>query len=210
MIRIIFIFVFISSISFAQEDLYLVDYGFHTGIIFKREFLLEQEFGALNELPSSKYYEFSIGEEPFFREREHTTVGKLRALFWPTENIIRVHPFNKNPIQYFKSMSGIAKFSIDDVKAKKIWDFVNKSFKSNYPVVEKQEKLARYFFKANGTYHLFSNCNDWSAKAFEPLGFKISFSAKVSSRKLFEQLVKHSNKSITNKDGTKHLLKYLN
>lgn len=209
MVRIIFIILIITSTSFASEDVYLVDYGFHTGIIFKRDFLENEDFMALEELPESKFYEFSIGEEPFFRERKHTTMGKLRALFWPTNNIIRIHPFDESPIEYFKSSSGIAKFSLDDAKAKQVWKFIDKSFVKNYPVVEKQKELARYFFKATGSYHLLSNCNDWSAKAFKPLGFKISFGARVSSRKLFEQLVKHSSQNITNKDGTKDLLKYL-
>lgn len=190
-----------------KMEVFLVDHGIHTGIVLHRGDILLGEFEP-SENFREEFLEFSIGEDPFFREKEHSKLGMIRALFWPSSNLMRIHPFNGKPIKYYKDKPGIAKLLVDHKQWKQILNYIKDSFES-FDTIEVQEDKQRYFYKGVGNYHIFNNCNDWSSRAFAGIGVKTGLFARFSSEKLFKEIQAQAADSSYNKTGNEKFMKYL-
>ena len=207
--RFYFIFIFFISVSYTSEggELFLVDHGIHTGIVIDQQ-QIKSSFPELNSLMKAKYYEFSFGEEPFFRESEHTYLGMLKALFWPTSSLVRVVPMNEDPMELARNKFGVAKIKLEQKKIDAISSQIKESF-ANFILIEHQTDSSRYFFRGKKNYHIFNNCNDWTAQIFDKAGFKSTLMGKFHAQTLFNEIVKNSDSFQFNKVGKEKYLKYL-
>ncbi len=188
-------------------EFYLIDHGIHTGIIMEKRFI-DQVFPELKSVIKSEYYEFSYGEEPFFREKEHNFLGMFKALFLPSNSLVRVVPINTHPMELTNLKYGVAQMSLDDDLLLKMASEIKKSFK-NFILIEHQKDKERYFFEGTHSYHLLNNCNDWTANVVEKGKFETSILAKFQASKLFQEIIKNSKNFKINEVGKEKYLKYL-
>ena len=182
------------NLSFAaaeqQESVVtLVDHGMHMGIIVsKRD--IEASWPELSEAyPNFDFYEFGMGEEPFFREADHSLWGGAKAMFIPTNSITRLHPFSGTVDKYYDG-NNLAAFKASSDKVASMVKWMKKDMLDKLDLVEAQEKNPYYFFKRQGSYHFFNNCNHWVADAFEHLDIEIGWSEKLWSSRMFDALSK--------------------
>lgn len=198
----------ISAICPARAgEFYLIDHGIHTGIIIEKRFI-DQVFPELKSIVKSEYYEFSYGEEPFFREKEHNFFGMFKALFLPSKSLVRVVPIDTNPMQLTNLKYGVAQLSINDDLLIEMANEIKKSFK-NFILIEHQKDKDRYFFEGSHSYHILNNCNDWTANIVEKGKFNTSLLAKFQASKLFQEIIKNSKNFKFNEVGKEKYLKYL-
>lgn len=142
------------------RTLYVVSHGWHSGIVVEREELLRRIPG----LPggNEKYLEVGWGEERFYQARETTVGMKLRAALWPNASVLQVVPFAGSPGRYFAA-SDVTEVRTDEAGYAAALAFIAATFKP------KLERLGRslygegWFYRAEGSFHLFNTCNTWVA-----------------------------------------------
>ncbi|WP_373001532.1 DUF2459 domain-containing protein [Sulfurimonas sp.] len=175
-----------------NKTIYVVNDRWHTGIIvFKKD--LDPYIRLFDDIPNRKYLEIGWGDEVYYRAKEKTLWMGFRALFLPTGSIIHVASFQQDPASYF-SNSELIKLKLSEQGFIRLAEFISKSFALN----EKKELVrlgkgiygTSRFYRANGTFHIFNNCNTWSADAIYSSGFPIS-RYTFSAESLLEQVKKN-------------------
>ena len=192
--------------------LYFVDYGIHTAIILPYELLAPQRPDLFQRFAGSSYIELSIGEDPFFRRSEHSKMDIVRALFWSTPSIIRIHPIREEPLKHYTKVASVAQMELSHKEAMKLANFAIQSLQ---PVgednlwVESQTDKDRHFVKAIPSYHLFNNCNDWTSRMFATIGIETRLTSKFSSADLFDDIISKSKTGEKINFTNEKYLKYL-
>jgi len=159
-------------------EIYISTNGVHTNIILpaKTDFLNWGEYLQING--SYKYFEFGWGDKEFYLntptwdDLEISTA--IKAAFLPTKTIMQVSGYKQIPQISKKTVKIIA----NDVQFQKITTFVAGSFKQNGKnrtikiTPNSKYSFNEKFYQANGTYHLFNTCNNWTNKGLKQAGIK--------------------------------------
>lgn len=192
--------------------IHLVDYGIHTAIVFHRSAIDSNYLSKIGDLGDFEQLEISFGEEPFFRRSEHTKMDIFKALFLPSESILRFHPFSDDPIAYFKEKASVAIMNLSEVEQKLLVAEIFNSLSNEHlpnQFVEVQFSKKRYFAKAVENYHILNNCNDWTARIFAKVGIETRLTSKFSSADLFDDIISRSGKGEKINFSNEKYLKYL-
>jgi uncharacterized protein (TIGR02117 family) len=146
------------------RTLYVVSHGWHSGIVVERGDLVSR----LPRLGIGKegYVEVGWGEERFYPARETTVGMKLRAALWPNASVLQVVPFVGPPRRYFAN-SEVVEVRTDDAGYAAALAFIAASFKPDLQRVGPSLYGEGWFYRAEGSFHLFNTCNTWVASVLE-------------------------------------------
>ena len=182
-----------------NKTIYIVKDRWHTGIILLKKDA-DPYIHFFNDFRNNRYLEIGWGDEAYYQAEEKTVWMGFKALFLPTDSIIHVAAFQMDPAAYFPK-SEVVKLKLSKIGFINLVKFINNSFRLN----EKKEviKLGKGFYgksgfyRANGTFHIFNNCNTWTAEAIYSSGFPINiytFSAQsVLSQLKSNHLIRGTN-----------------
>ena len=159
-----------------NKTVYIVNHGYHTGIVLpKKE--ADPYMRSFDDFKNAQYLEIGWGDETYYQAEENTLWIGTRALFWPTDSVLHVAALQTDPVAYF-SNSEVAQLKLSKTGFISLVEFIDNSFALN----EKKQIIkigsglygTSRFYRAEGKFHLFNNCNTWSAKAIRSSGFPIS------------------------------------
>ena len=80
--------------------MYVINHGWHTGLILPYESLNEEPF-IQDTLGYSPYYEFGWGDSDFYQAEKITSGTTLKAILWPTDSVIHVISIRQNLHEQF-------------------------------------------------------------------------------------------------------------
>ena len=159
-----------------NKTVYIVKDRWHTGIILLKKDA-DPYIHSFNDFTNSKYLEIGWGDETYYQAEEKTIWMGIRALFWPTNSIIHIATFQRDPVTYF-SNSEVIELKLSKIGFINLTQFINNSFVLNDKgeIIKSGKDFygTSRFYHANGTFHIFNNCNTWSAEAIYSSGFPIS------------------------------------
>ncbi len=173
------------------KTVYVVNnYGDHTGIVIPRKDA-DPYMHAFNDFKSARYLEFGWGDAAYYQAKKITYWLSMRAAFWPTDSVLHVVAVENDPLVHF-SDSGVVALELSKAGFIRLIEFIDNSFTLD----EKGEiiKLGSglygksRFYRAEGTFYLFNNCNDWSADAIRSSGYPISTFYILTAGNLMYQL----------------------
>lgn len=159
-----------------NKTVYIVNHGLHTGIVLpKKDAALYMH--AFDDFNNARYLEIGWGDETYYQAEKNTLWMGIRALFWPTDSVIHVAALQTDPAAYFSNKEVIP-LKLSKMGFIRLVEVIDKSFALN----EKRQiiKLGNglygrsSFYRAEGTFHLFNNCNTWSAEAIRSSGLPIN------------------------------------
>lgn len=163
----------------------------HMGVIVDSA-SVQEHWPELKQLDQeADFFEFGMGEDPFFREKNHSLIGGMKAMLIPTPSLVRVHPFKGTVSQYYKEKN-VAVFEKADQQVKDLLHWVKNDLKNGLKTIDVDNKKNYRFYARKGEYHFFANCNHWVADAFEQLSITIGWSEKLWSSRMFDALSKFS------------------
>ncbi|MGH8691755.1 MAG: DUF2459 domain-containing protein [Burkholderiales bacterium] len=150
------------------RTLYVVSHGWHSGIVVERAELLERRPGLGPDLSQARYVEVGWGEERFYQARETSVSMALRAALWPNASVLQVVPFDEPPRRYF-AQSDVVEVRTDAAGYAAALGFIAESFKRSPGPQRLGPSLYGngWFYRAEGSFHLFNTCNSWVARALE-------------------------------------------
>ena len=159
-----------------NKTIYIVNHGLHTGIVLPKKDA-DPYMHSFDDFKSARYLEIGWGDEAYYQAEKETLWMGIRALFWPTDSVLHVVAVENDPLVHF-SDSGVVALELSKAGFIRLVEFIDNSFTPD----EKGETVklgsglygTSRFYRAEGTFYLFNNCNDWSADAIRSTGFPIS------------------------------------
>ena len=106
--------------------MYVINHGWHPGLILPYESLNEEPF-IEDTLGYSPYYEFGWGDSDFYQAEKITSGITLKAILWPTDSVIHVISIRKNLHEQF-TKTQIVEIRISLKGLQRLVDFVSASF----------------------------------------------------------------------------------
>ncbi|MEA3373765.1 MAG: DUF2459 domain-containing protein [Campylobacterota bacterium] len=174
-----------------NKTVYIVNtYGGHTGIVLPKKDA-DPYMHAFDDFKSARYLEIGWGDAAYYPADETTLWMGIRALFWPTDSVLHVTALQRDPVAYF-SNSEVIELELSKTGFIRLINFIDNSFALD----EKREIIklgsglygTSRFYRAKGSFHMFNNCNTWSADAIRSSGFPISTFYAFTAGNLMYQL----------------------
>ena len=171
-----------------NKTVYVVNHGWHTGIVLRTQDALPH-ISLQDDMTASPYIEIGWGDETYYQAEDPTFGMGLKALFWPTDTVLHVVALSGEPASYFPG-SEVKALLLSHRGFLNLVGYIDRSFTLDnaQPVALGKGLYGNSrFYRANGTFHLFNNCNTWTAKAIRTSGFPIStFYAYTADNVLYQ------------------------
>lgn len=175
----------------ALHTIYVVNHGWHTGLVLPTQQLGESLPALKQRFPYSPYIEFGWGDQDFYQAKNITTGLVLRALFWPTDSVIHAVAVPTQVTQHFIA-SDVIELCLTQAEMKSLIKFVENSFERDQQGQLRTLTKGIYgnsqFYQGVGNYYLMNTCNSWTAKGLQNAGLAISPSFKLSAASVMNKL----------------------
>ncbi|MCW8330937.1 TIGR02117 family protein [Photobacterium sp. SDRW27] len=182
--------------STSYQVAYIVNHGWHTGIVYPREELLHFLPELAERFGDGQYLEIGWGDMEFYQSREVTVGITLRAIFLPTDSVLHVASVPSSPYESFPN-SKIRKMCLGQAQIKSLGRFISNSFERDPSgrAVATQKGLYgdSQFYSGVGSFNVFNTCNKWTAIGLESAGFDIDASFNLTASDIIEFLDSDEN-----------------
>lgn len=183
--------------EFFQDDslktIYLIKQRWHTAVVFQTDDIDSLIFPEIKYFKKAELIDIGWGDEAFYQHPDFDYEIAYLALFHATPSTLRVEGIYIPKQQYFDISEIVVELKINDeqlrILLKYISDTMWKDENGNYEILSTQYLNRVYFFKANGSYHLFNTCNTWLARGLKQSGFDIKTDI-VLTEQLFNEAAK--------------------
>ena len=171
--------------------LYVVSHGWHTGIVVSSGDLVALLPALADDIGNEEHVEIGWGEERFYQAGTGTTGLALRAVLWPNPSVLHAVPFTGPPRSYFPR-SEVVEVRVEKAGYAAALAFIAWSFTRTPDggVLRLGPSLYGngWFYRAEGSFHVFNTCNTWVAKAIEKTGYPVSSTLTLTTESLLVQL----------------------
>ena len=171
--------------------LYVVSHGGHTGIVVRRDDLVALLPPLAGDTGNEGYVEIGWGEERYYQAGTGTVALALRAALWPNSSVLQLVAFSGSPGNHF-TQNEVVEVRVDEAGYRAALAFIAESFTRtpDKGVVRLGPSLygSGWFYRAQGSFHLFNTCNTWVAKAIEKTGYPVSSTLTLTAEGLLSQL----------------------
>lgn len=173
-----------------NKTVYVVNHGLHTGIVLPKKEAAPY-MSTFDDFKNARYLEIGWGDETYYQKDPNTLWMGIKALFWPTDSVIHVAAFQREPVVYFSNKEVIP-LKLSHIGFSRMVKVIYNSFAVNQQGEPIKLGKGLYgtsrFYRAEGKFHLFNNCNTWSARAIRSSGFPINTFSIFTADDLFYQL----------------------
>jgi uncharacterized protein (TIGR02117 family) len=184
--------------SDSTKIVYVINQGWHTGIIFQRENIDTTLWRAIKyDFSASKYIEIGWGDAEFYQAEETSVWMGMKALFWPTGTVLHVARFNRPVEEYFTGYQ-IYKIALTDSGFSRLCTFMDCSYArdKNGNIIPLGPGLYgdSQFYQARGKYFFTKTCNTWISQALREAGCPITPAYACTASNAFHQIGKFGEK----------------
>ncbi len=174
-----------------EFEIFVVQEGWHTGIIFKTNDVDSTIWPEIVHYRNKKFVDVGWGDEKFYQVPGYPVFVAARAVLFPTQSVLRVFPYSTPILSAYFEDSRILKFNITRQELDNLSRFIAESYKrdedGNAQLSELYDDNDHYFL-ATRKYHLFRTCNTWVALGFKESGFDVRSFFVLYGKQLFKQL----------------------
>ncbi|PQJ34246.1 hypothetical protein BSZ35_06215 [Salinibacter sp. 10B] len=157
----------------STSTVYLVRHGWHAGIAVRRTDVPAGVWPVLDAFPTARYLEVGWREARYYPGDTRGVWGAFRAGAWPTGSVLHVVPISGS-VQGTFPQNTIVRIPVAPQELRALVQYVAESFSVNnqgnaIPAASGYYAGSR-FYQSELTYHVFNNCNHWTAGALEAAG----------------------------------------
>lgn len=172
------------------EKIFVVNHGWHTGIVVPTAKLPASARPPLADAAHSQFLEIGWGDDGFYRADKVTSGIALRAMFWCNPAVLHVVALDKPPNLYFPD-SGLIEVTVGTNGFNRLCAYLSASYATNsYGVpldLGKGIYGASRFYRATGHYYFPNTCNKWTARALRATGAPITPFYSLRAENVFNQ-----------------------
>lgn len=169
---------FAPSLAFANSAdhrIWVVSNGWHSGIALARADVPEAIIPEVADFPHARFFEFGWGDAEFYPAREAGFWLTLRAAF-PGPAVMHVSGLPDHPARIWPNVT-ILSFAVNAEALSRLLAFLCDSFDRAGAgrAVVSARGIYPYslFYPATGRFHVFNNCNSWTAQALTAMGLGV-------------------------------------
>lgn len=166
------------------REVFVVREGLHTGIVVPAGTIQSRLPQLGSRFADSPFLEFGWGDKKYYEAEEVTSGLTLRAVFLPTDSVMRVVAIPERPDIHFADME-MEVLCLDQQQYSLLIGFIEHSFYRDGEgnIVDSKDGFEgdSQFFRAEGTYFMFNTCNNWTAKGLRSAGLAISPAFKFTA-----------------------------
>ena len=174
-----------------KSSIYIVSHKWHSGIILPASSL---------DLPlfcGARYVEIGWGDVDYYPLEETSVLDAFRAAFFSKGSVMHIVWFASQPSEYFPN-SKVYEIRLTKQEMNRLIGFILNSFSRDErgrPVLVGKGLYGQSrFYKAQGDFHLFHNCNSWVAEAFKSSEYPIALEGVFTSEGLSKRLQREDKK----------------
>jgi uncharacterized protein (TIGR02117 family) len=174
----------------AAQRIWVASNGWHSGIVLARADVPESVIPEIADFPHARFFEFGWGDAEFYPAREAGAWLALRAAF-PGPAVMHVAGLPDHPARLWPQVT-ILPFAVDTQGLRRLLVFLRHSF--DRAGAGRAEVTARgiypfsLFYPATGRFHLFNNCNSWTAQALTAKGLGASLGGVNTAEDLISRI----------------------
>jgi uncharacterized protein (TIGR02117 family) len=174
----------------AAQRIWVASNGWHSGIVLARADVPESVIPEIADFPQARFFEFGWGDAEFYPAREAGAWLALRAAF-PGPAVMHVAGLPDHPARIWPQVT-ILPFAVDTQGLRRLLVFLRNSF--DRAGAGRAEVTARgiypfsLFYPATGRFHLFNNCNTWTAQALTAMGLGASLGGVNTAEDLISRI----------------------
>lgn len=159
------------------RTIYLVGHGWHAGIVIKRDDIADATWPEKRDFPHAEYIEVGWGDSDYYQTPNPGWDIAVKAALVPTDSVLHIVGFS-GPVSAYFPASEIIEIKLSESGFKELNHYISASHfrdptgKSLFlgPGLYGNSR----FYRSHETYHLFNNCNAWTARALRRSGFSIT------------------------------------
>lgn len=173
-----------SDASSAEDVIYVVSHGWHTGIVIRYTDIPSQLWPEKADFADSTYLEVGWGDEAFYRAPRATLAMALKAALGSKQTVLHVVGFNEAVVEFFPD-SEIVSLRVPAQETADLVGFIHRSVMR--PPGQPADPLGpglygnSWFYPAKGKYSLFYNCNHWVAEGLRRADVPMNVNAAMTS-----------------------------
>ena len=156
---------------------YLIKQRWHTAVVFYTEDVDSLIFPEVKYFQKAELVDIGWGDEAFYQHPDFDWDLAYQALFQSTPSTLRVEGIFISKQQYFDISEIVVELKINNEQLKVLQKYISDTIwrdeNHKHKILSTQYLNRVYFFKANGSYHLFNTCNTWLAKGLKQSGLEI-------------------------------------
>ena len=160
----------------AAHRIWVASNGWHSGIVLARADVPESVIPEIVDFPHARFFEFGWGDAEFYPAREAGAWLALRAAF-PGPAVVHVSGLPDHPARIWPQVK-ILPFAVDTQGLRRLLVFLRNSFDragaGRAAVTARGIYPFSLFYPATGRFHVFNNCNTWTAQALTAMGLGAS------------------------------------
>jgi len=173
--------------------IYLIKQYWHTAIVVRRVDIDSLLFPEVTLFNKFNIIDIGWGDEEFYQHPGFDAGLAFKALFYGTPSTLRIEGIGISKELYFDISEIVVKISITREQLNEILRYISKTIyrdSNGNPILLSERGLGRImFFKANGEYCLFNNCNTWLARGLNQAGVHITDDI-ILTEELFNEAAK--------------------
>ncbi len=186
----------------SEKIIYLVNHGWHAGIVLKRADIPDTLWPENKDFPSFRYLEVGWGDKGYYQTPNPHLGIAIKAALWPTQSVLHIVGFNEAVTSYFP-LSEIIEVRLSNDGFERMIRYIAASYYKGSDGISKPIGKGLYgnswFYLSEETYHLFKTCNVWTAEVFQAAGYPISLAFIITVEGLMSQV--RSFGTVIQKDG---------
>jgi uncharacterized protein (TIGR02117 family) len=166
-----------SRSSDSIQTIYLIKQRWHTAVVIETKLFDTLVFPEIKYFQKFEMIDIGWGDEEFYQYPGFDSGLAFKALFYATPSTLRVEGIGISKAQYFDISEIVVELKIKNEQLKILLNYLNDTMWRNEngesEILSKQYLDRVYFFRANGSYHLFNTCNTWLAKGLKQSGIEL-------------------------------------
>ncbi|MGA9855821.1 MAG: DUF2459 domain-containing protein [Gammaproteobacteria bacterium] len=180
-----------SAAANAQNQLWVLDSGWHTGVILSRSELGPPLTSLLQGLPHSQYFAFGWGNRKFYMA-PHPTLGMDLAALFPSHSVVLVDACDVVPRACFSSVVHLKSVFVSREGLDRLDGYLAHSLQMDAqgkpePVGPGPDPDSE-FFASGLSYDAFHTCNTWTAEALQDAGLPVSYHGVIFADQIWRQV----------------------
>ena len=174
-----------------RRTLFVVGHGWHAGVVVRRENASSALWPEQADFPRVAFLEVGWGDSAYYRTPDPGVGTTLKAGLWPTPSVLHVVGFQRPPADYFPG-SEIIRVEVAPAGLDSLAAFVHAAYARNeagqpIPLGPGLYGESR-FYAGRERYHLFHNCNTWTARALRAAGCPLRPATVLTVDHLLDQV----------------------
>lgn len=173
----------LSNCIWVEQDRY------HTAIVLTTDTVEKLANQLMPVLNNQAFVRFGWGDRGYYGANNKSFFKAFAALCLPTRSVMEVSTFDTLEEVGEK----IVELSKQELDVSQLLTHISRSFKwdkQGNPTLVRINDKGFHYYAAHGVYHMFKNCNNWTAKALKISGVKVRYILAFFAKSVMNQLEK--------------------